>query len=83
MREESGEEPSVPLMAAKVWIPTYYTCMNEVRLHIANASIHVPVSDNTFSDEQGKEKERSRKLEELEKRAPSPLTLTHSSSLNS
>ena len=41
--------------------------------------MHVPVPDNTFSDEPGNEKER-RKLEELENRAPSPLTLTHISS---
>ena len=39
--------------------------------------LHIPAPDNTFSDEPGKEKERRRKLEELEKRAPSPLTLTH------
>ena len=43
---------------------------------------HVPAPDNTFSDEPGKEKERRRKLDELEKRAPSPLTLTHISSLD-
>ena len=44
--------------------------------------MHVPVPDKTFSDEPGTEKERRRKLEELEKRAPSPLTLTHVSSLD-
>ena len=42
---------------------------------------HTPAPDRTFSEEPGKEKERRRKLEELEKRAPSPLTLTHISSL--
>ena len=44
--------------------------------------MHVPAPDKTFSDEPGNEKERRRKLEELEKRAPSPLTLTHISSLD-
>ena len=43
--------------------------------------MHVPAPDKTFSDEPGNEKER-RKLEELEKRAPSPLTLTHTSTLD-
>ena len=43
--------------------------------------MHTPVPDKTFSDEPGN-KERRRKLEELEKRAPSPLTLTHTSSLD-
>ena len=36
--------------------------------------MYVPAPDKTFSDEPGN-KERRRKLEELEKRAPSPLTL--------
>ena len=35
-----------------------------------------------LTDEPGKEKERRRKLEELEKHALSPLTLTHNSSLD-
>ena len=47
-----------------------------------NVCTHVPAPDKTFSDDPGKEKDRRRKLEELEKRAPSPLILTHNSSLD-
>lgn len=36
----------------------------------------IPALDRTFSKLPGSEKESSRKLEELEKRAPSPLILT-------
>ena len=46
-----------------------------------DACARVPAPDKTFSDDPGKENERSRKLEELENRAPSPLILTHTSSL--
>ena len=42
----------------------------------------LPAPDKTFSDDPGKEKESRRKFEELEKRAPSPLILTHNSSLS-
>ena len=38
--------------------------------------MYVPALDRTFSELPGSEKESSRKLEELEKRAPSPLILT-------
>ena len=40
----------------------------------------VPAPDKTFSNDPGKKKERSRKLEELENQAQSPLILTHTSS---
>ena len=43
--------------------------------------VHIPAPDNTFSDGPGKMKDRRRKLDEVEKRAPSPLILTHISSL--
>ena len=36
----------------------------------------IPALDRTFSELPGSEKESDRKLEELEKRAPSPLILT-------
>ena len=56
-----------------------------VRMHalfIAIAYYHsiLPAPDKTFSEDPGKENERRRKLEVLEKRAPSPLILTHTSS---
>ena len=55
--------------------------INEANLNCITF-LHIPAPENTFSDEPGKEKERRRKLEELEKRAPSPRTLTHISSLD-
>ena len=66
-------------MAAKVWLPNGQNIINEAKLRIY--LLDQPAPDKTLSDEPGKEKERRRKLEELEKRAPSPLILTHMSSL--
>ena len=58
------------------------TCQNVKIIGVITfCKTHVPAPDKTFSDDPGKENERRRKLEELENRAPSPLILTHTSSL--
>ena len=62
-------------MAAKVWLPNVPNQINGAKVNNNLRLLDQPAPDKTFSDEPGKRE----KLEELEKRTPSPLILTHTS----